>query len=154
MSKFKLIFLLAGLVVSCVKVEDNKANNELIVPLLSECETNVKMLLKKLKVDFDIIKSDITLKSHPSISGFIRLKSEHESKQELNYISNTFMADCYPISPLTIEKNDPKNLLKILEEYEEVGLGPGYIVRSGEKLEVYSKEYNKNRKFKIINNNN
>jgi len=146
MVKFIFLFLMVSLLASCLKVENKKATNELIVPLLSECENSVKIFLIKINIDFEVIKSDIVLKSHPSISGFIRLKSKFESKQELQYISNTFMADCYPISQLIIKRNDPKNLLKVLDDYEEVGLGPSYIVKSGENLKVYSKEYNKSRK--------
>lgn len=145
-----VIFLLVFFLASCTKLDKEKYSTEIIVPLLSECEGEIEKTLMKLNVNYEIIKADIILDSHPSITGFVKIQSDSKTKETLGYSANNFIFKCYPIATISVNKNNTSNLNSILEERKRAGLDPSYIVNREKTIEIYSKNYSASEDVRFV----
>lgn len=133
----------------------NGSQAKVVVPLLKECEPYVKTFFSRIpsamEVSHSIIRADYILDSHPAVSGYLEIRSSHESKDELLAIVNAFARGCYPISSTTISKRDSnfgQKLLETLELFKSAGASDVYVVNSDERFVIYFSERALQRKTK------
>lgn len=126
---------------------DNKTPNEMYkskitIPLLKECKDFTNQYLQSIndnRFTYLFLDIDYILPSSPNIIGFVEIKSEVLSKQELMARANTFIIDCYPESKTTISKhkNDSgEHLMKIISLNDRMNRY-SYIVNTENEIYLY-----------------